>query len=138
VTDFNRPILIVDDVPTFRQLMSSLLLTIGYDTIIEAKDGQEAMAILIKFEKMNDPIYAVISDWNMPIVGGLELLKMIRVSGVKDIENVPFLMVTTNNEKENVLEAVEQGADNYLVKPVTLESLELKLKKVLLFKKAIH
>ena len=117
-------ILIVDDFATMRKVIRNLLKQVGYDNIIEAENGEAALTVL-KSQKID----FVISDWNMPNMTGLELLKAVRADG--ELCKMPFLMVTAEALKDNVVEAVKAGVNNYIVKPFTAEVLNEKMEKIL-------
>ncbi|MBP9708373.1 MAG: chemotaxis response regulator CheY [Oligoflexales bacterium] len=117
-------ILVVDDFPTMRRIVRTLLKQNGFHNIVEAENGQLALQTL---DKEGD-IEMVVSDWNMPEMTGLELLKTLRAS--KKYKDLPFLMVTAEAEKENIIEAVKSGVSNYVVKPFTGQILKEKLDKV--------
>jgi two-component system chemotaxis response regulator CheY len=117
-------ILVVDDFATMRKVIRNLLKQIGYENVVEAENGQVALRIL-KSQKID----FIVSDWNMPTMSGLELLKAVR--GDEDLNKTPFLMVTAEALKENVVEAVKAGVNNYIVKPFTAEVLEEKIKKII-------
>ena len=117
-------ILVVDDFPTMRRIVKTLLRQLGYTNIIEAEDGELAYKLL----KATPDIEFIVSDWNMPNMTGLELLKAVR--GDKDLKDTPFIMVTAEGQKENVVEAVKAGVDNYIIKPFTPETFQEKLEKI--------
>ena len=117
-------ILVVDDFATMRKVIRNLLKQIGYENVVEAENGQIALRTL-----QSQKIDFVISDWNMPNMSGLELLKAVRAD--EDLKKTPFLMVTAEALKENVVEAVKAGVNNYIVKPFTAEVLEEKIKKII-------
>lgn len=116
-------ILIVDDFATMRKVIRNLLKQIGYENIVEAEDGVMALA-----ELRSQKIEFVISDWNMPNMTGIELLREVRAD--ESLSKTPFLMVTAESLKENVVEAVKAGVDNYIVKPFTAELLNEKIGKI--------
>ena len=122
--DKNIKILLVDDFATMRKVIKNLLKQSGYNNIVEAEDGVDALKVL-KAEKVD----FVISDWNMPNMTGLELLKAVRADS--DLSGLPFLMVTAEGLKENVVLAVKAGVSNYIVKPFTAEVLNAKIEKIL-------
>jgi len=124
IHDKRIKILIVDDFATMRKVIRNLLKQIGYENIVEAENGQIAMRVL-----QSQKIDFVISDWNMPTMSGLELLKAVRAD--EELKKTPFLMVTAEALKENVVEAVKAGVNNYIVKPFTAEILEEKIKKII-------
>ncbi len=122
--DTSIKVLIVDDFATMRRILKNILKQIGFKNIHEADDGTTAIEVL---EKIN--INLIISDWNMPKMTGLELLKHVRADA--QYKKVPFLMVTAEAQKQNVIEAVQAGVSNYVVKPFTAEAISEKLAKIL-------
>jgi two-component system, chemotaxis family, chemotaxis protein CheY len=126
VIDLSIKVLVVDDFATMRKIIRNVLKQIGFEDIVEAEDGAAALRI-IKREKVG----LVVTDWNMPNMCGLELLRNIRQS--PGCAEVPVLMVTAEGLKENVLEAVKAGVSNYVVKPFTAEVLQEKIENI--FKK---
>lgn len=116
-------ILIVDDFPAMRRIIKNILRQLGYNHIIEAEDGALALAKL-----QQEKIDFVISDWNMPNMTGLDLLKAIRADA--KLQHIPVLMVTAEALKENVIEAVKAGVNNYIVKPFTPETLQEKMEAI--------
>ncbi|MHB1664221.1 MAG: chemotaxis response regulator CheY [bacterium] len=121
--DLSMKILVVDDFSTMRRIIKNILKQIGFTDIDEAENGQVALS------KINDNSYdLVVSDWNMPEMTGIELLKAVRAS--EAIKDTPFLMVTAEAKKENVVEAVKAGVNNYIVKPFTAEVLQEKIEKI--------
>jgi len=121
--DKNMKMLVVDDFATMRKVVRNLLKQVGYENIVEAEDGAIALRVL-KTQKID----FVISDWNMPNMNGLELLKAVRADD--DLGKTPFLMVTAEALQENVIAAVKAGVSNYIVKPFTAEVLNDKIKKI--------
>lgn len=121
-------ILVVDDFPTMRKIVKSVLKQLGYYNIREAEDGQMALSVL-RDETNN--IEFVISDWNMPNMTGIELLKSVRTDA--KLKHLPFLMVTAEADKDNIIEAVKSGVSNYIVKPFNATTMKEKLDKI--FKK---
>ncbi len=117
-------ILIVDDFQTMRKIIKNALHEIGFANIFQAENGLGAIEVL-KNEKIN----LIISDWNMPEMSGIELLKEVRNS--EKWKDMPFLMVTAEGQKENVIEAVKHRVNNYIVKPFTPATLAEKLHLVL-------
>jgi two-component system chemotaxis response regulator CheY len=121
--DLNMNILIVDDFATMRRILKNILRQIGFTNILEADTGKAALAELKK-----QPIDLILCDWNMPEMSGLELLQNLRSDdGLKDI---PFVMVTAEAKKENIMEAVKAGVNSYIVKPFTVETISEKLGKI--------
>lgn len=117
-------ILIVDDFPTMRKIVKTVLKQLGYTRITEAEDGAEGLEIL----KTNSSIQFVVSDWNMPNMTGIELLKEVRKN--PKLKHLPFLMVTAEADKENIVEAVKSGVSNYIVKPFNAQTMKEKIDKI--------
>ncbi|GAU09050.1 chemotaxis response regulator CheY [Desulfoplanes formicivorans] len=122
-THTNMRILVVDDFSTMRRIIKNILRQLGYNNIVEADDGSTGWDILNK-----DKIDFIISDWNMPIMSGIELLKKVRAS--EEFADLPFLMVTAEAQQENIIEAVQAKVSNYIVKPFTAETLGQKIDKI--------
>jgi two-component system chemotaxis response regulator CheY len=116
-------VLIVDDFLTMRRIVRKILRDLEFENIIEAEDGTAALDVL-KTTKID----LIVSDWNMPKMTGLELLKEVR--GSDKFKDTPFLMVTAEAQKENIVEAVKARVSNYIVKPFTAATLEEKLAKI--------
>ncbi|CUS93368.1 chemotaxis response regulator CheY [Candidatus Kryptonium thompsonii] len=116
--------LVVDDSPTMRRIVINALKNIGYTDIVEAEDGKDALAKLYA-----ERIDFIITDWNMPNMGGLELTKAVRSDA--NFANIPILMVTTRAMKEDVLEALQARVNNYIVKPFTPQILKEKIEQIL-------
>ena len=115
--DQNMKILTVDDFSTLRRIIRNMLRQLGYNNIVEAEDGAEALSLL-----QREKVDFVISDWNMPHMNGLDLLKAIRADD--NLKPLPVLLVTAEALKENVVEALKAGVNNYVVKPFTAETLK--------------
>ncbi len=121
--DYRMKVLIVDDFATMRKIVRNILKQIGFEDITEAEDGSAALQVL-----KNETIGLVVTDWNMPNMTGLDLLRNIRQD--PKIGQTPVLMVTAEGLKENVLEAVKAGVNNYVVKPFTAEILQEKIEAI--------
>ncbi|MFQ5427418.1 MAG: chemotaxis response regulator CheY [Thermodesulfobacteriota bacterium] len=123
MADANMKILVVDDFATMRKIIKNLLRELGYTNVEEAEDG--AMAL----EKLKEGGFNfIITDWNMPNMPGIELLKAVRqTEGIKDM---PVLMVTAEAEKEKVVAAVQAKVNNYVVKPFTAAVLKEKIDSI--------
>lgn len=117
--------LVVDDSLTMRRIVVNSLKNLGYNDFVEAADGQEA---LIKLDS-DKTINFVITDWNMPVLSGLELTKGIR--GNAGFANIPILMVTTRGVKEDIIEALQAKVSNYIIKPFTPQVLKEKIDQIL-------
>lgn len=122
--DTSIKVLVVDDFATMRRILKNILKQLGFVNITEADDGTTALEEL---KKNNYDL--IISDWNMPKMTGLDLLKQVRSDDA--LKEIPFLMVTAEAQKQNVIEAVQAGVSNYVVKPFTAEAISDKLKKIL-------
>ncbi len=116
-------VLIVDDFSTMRRIIKNILRQLGFNNIVEADDGSAAWEVLTK-----DQIEFIISDWNMPQMTGIELLRKVRAS--EEFADLPFLMVTAEAQQENIIEAVQAKVSNYIVKPFTAETLGEKINKI--------
>lgn len=112
--------LIVDDSPTMLRIIRNALREIGYDDIVEAEDGEDALE---KLEE-NDPDF-VVTDWNMPNMNGVDLSSNIR--NHPEYSDLPILMITTRGMKEDVKTAMKAEVNNYIVKPFEPEVLEEKI-----------
>lgn len=123
MADKNMRILVVDDFPTMRRIVRSLLKELGYNNVDEAEDGQDGLAKL-----RAGGFQFVVSDWNMPNLDGLEMLRQIRADDA--LKALPVLMVTAEARKENIIAAAQAGANGYVVKPFTAATLEEKLNKI--------
>lgn len=117
-------IIAVDDSPTMRRIIINTLKRAGYENVIEATDGKDALAKM-KVEQVN----FVITDWNMPEMDGLAFVTQIR--STDEFKNLPVLMVTTRSVKEDIVEAMKAGVNNYIVKPFTPETLKAKIDQIL-------
>ena len=116
-------ILVVDDFSTMRRIVKNILQQLGFTNIVEAEDGKVA------FQRMqNGDVEFVVSDWNMPHMMGIDLLRAVR--GDAKMRETPFLMVTAESQKENVMEALQAGVSNYIIKPFTADTLEQKLTQI--------
>lgn len=123
MTKTDLKFLVVDDFSTMRRIVRNLLKELGYGNVDEAEDGVMALHKLRTGE-----FNFVVSDWNMPNMTGIDLLKEIRADGV--LKHLPVLMVTAEARKENIIEAAQAGANGYVVKPFTAATLEEKLNKI--------
>ncbi len=116
--------LVVDDFSTMRRIIKNLLRDIGYTDVVEAEDGKQALSQI-----KSSQIDFVVTDWNMPNMTGLELLKEIRKE--KGFDELPVLMVTAESRKEQIVEAAKSGVNGYIVKPFNAQTLREKLDKIL-------
>lgn len=116
-------VLVVDDAATMRRIVKGLLRELGFHNVREAENGSLALEEL-KRKKAD----LVVSDWNMPVMMGIDLLRAIRADA--ELKATPVLMVTAEAKKENLMEALQAGVSNYIVKPFTAKTLEEKLNKI--------
>lgn len=123
--DTKTKILIIDDMLTMRKIVAKTLKEIGFTDITEAADGQLAWKAMCSSEV---PFGLIISDWNMPNLTGLELLKKVRTD--VRFKKTPFMLVTAEAEQHQVAEALRSGVDQYVMKPFNTETLTTKLEMV--------
>jgi two-component system chemotaxis response regulator CheY len=123
MADKTLKILVVDDFSTMRRIVRNLLKELGYTNVDEAEDG------VVALQKLKGSNFQfVVTDWNMPNMTGIELLRAIRADVA--LKNLPVLMITAEAKKENIIEAAQSGASGYIVKPFTAGTLEEKLNKI--------
>ena len=121
--DLTMKVLVVDDFGTMRRIVKGILSQVGFSNISEAEDGEKALIALRKGQ------YGfVVTDWNMPNMTGIELLKAIRCD--PKLSATPVLMVTAEADKQNILDAAKAGVTNYIVKPFTVETMQTKIEKI--------
>lgn len=123
MADPSMKILVVDDFATMRKIIRNLLTQLGYKNVFDADDGTTALEQL-----KTDKFDFIISDWNMPKMSGLDLLKSVKAND--DLKNIPFMMVTAEALKENIIAAIQAGANDYIVKPFNASTLEEKIKTI--------
>ena len=116
-------VLVVDDFATMRKVVRNMLRQMGIDNVSEAENGDEGFRMAKAGE-----FGLIVSDWNMPIMTGLEFLKAVRAD--ENTTTTPFLMVTAEALKENIIQAIQAGASNYIVKPFTPQVFEEKLSAI--------
>jgi len=121
--DKNMKILIVDDFSTMRRIIKNLLRDLGFTNTTEADDGSTALPML-----KNGNFDFVVTDWNMPNMQGIDLLRAIRAD--PELKKLPVLMVTAEAKREQIIEAAEAGVNGYIVKPFTAETLQEKINKI--------
>jgi two-component system chemotaxis response regulator CheY len=112
--------LIVDDSKTMRRIIKNSLKQIGFEDTIEAENGKEALKIYMDSD-------IILTDWNMPEMDGLEFVKRVRAQD----KNIPILMVTTKASNDDIVEAIKNGVNNYIVKPFTPQTLKEKIESLL-------
>ena len=116
--------LVVDDFSTMRRIVKNLLHDLGYQNVTEADDGNTALPIL-----KSGGVDFLITDWNMPGMPGLDLLKAVRADA--QLAKLPVLMLTAEAKREQIIEAAQAGVNGYVIKPFTAETLKEKLEKIL-------
>ncbi|MBL1457184.1 MULTISPECIES: chemotaxis response regulator CheY [Methylophaga] len=121
--DKNMKILIVDDFSTMRRIIKNLLRDLGFNNTIEADDGLTALPILNA-----GGIDFLVTDWNMPGMQGIDLLKTVRAD--PKLATLPVLMVTAETKREQIIEAAQAGVNGYIVKPFTAATLKEKIEKI--------
>ncbi len=123
MADKNMKFLVVDDFSTMRRIVRNLLKELGYTNVDEAEDG------VVGLQKLKGSNFQfVITDWNMPNMTGIELLRAVRAD--QGLKHLPVLMITAEAKKENIIEAAQSGASGYIVKPFTAATLEEKMSKI--------
>lgn len=127
--DKNYPVLVVDDFSTMRRIIKTALKQMGIEDVTEAEDGKIALQKL----KLKD-FKLIISDWNMPNLMGIDFLRRVRAD--EKYKHIPFLMVTAEARKDNVLEAAKAGVSNYITKPFTAEDLQKKIENIVVKQQA--
>jgi two-component system, chemotaxis family, chemotaxis protein CheY len=123
--DKNMKILVVDDFSTMRRIVRNLLVELGFSNplIQEADDGENALVLL-----RSQPFDLVVTDWNMPNMTGIDLLRAIRAED--SLKGLPVLMVTAENNRDQIIAAAQAGVNGYIVKPFTAVTLKEKLTKI--------
>jgi len=124
----NQKILIVDDMSTMRKIIKNMLSKMGCKDLHEADDGAPAWEQLQQAHEAGQPYQFIVSDWNMPGLTGLDLLKNIRSD--ERFKTLPFLMITAEAEQANVIIAVKAGVSNFIVKPFSIVTLKEKIDKI--------
>jgi len=121
--DKNMKILIVDDFSTMRRIIKNLLRDLGFTNTVEADDGLTAIPIL-----NSGSIDFLVTDWNMPGMTGIDLLRHVRAD--EKLRSLPVLMVTAEAKREQIIEAAQAGVNGYVVKPFTALALKEKIEKI--------
>ena len=121
--DPSMKVLVVDDMVTMRRIVKNILKQLGFGNVDEAENGQEALQKL-----KADTFGFVVSDWNMPVMTGIDMLRAIRAD--EKLKAIPVLMVTAEAQQSNLIEAVKAGVSNYIVKPFTAETMQEKIAKI--------
>ena len=133
--DGNKPkILVIDDMSTMRTIVKNMLKKIGFTNIEQANDGNTAWPMITEALATDAPFDFIVSDWNMPIMTGIDLLKKVRAH--QELKKIPFLMVTAESEQSSVVEAVQAGVSNFVIKPFDQVMLKDKIAKIFANNKA--
>ncbi len=122
--------LVVDDARTMRRIVVSSLASLGFDGIVEAENGLDALEKL-KTNKVD----FIITDWNMPVMNGLDFIKNVKSDPL--YSSIPILMVTTRGNKEDIVAALRAKVDNYVIKPFSASTLKSKIEDVMAKKQAV-
>jgi two-component system chemotaxis response regulator CheY len=120
--------LVVDDFATMRKIIKKVLSELGYTNIEEADDGSTAWPLIQEAHTKGQPFQFIVSDWNMPQMQGIALLKNCRADA--RFKDLPFMLVTAESEQKQILEAAKAGVSNYVVKPFNSVTLKQKLEQV--------
>ena len=126
--DTKMKVLIVDDMQTMRKILKNMMVKMGCTDVHEADDGIPALKLIQEAEKNGEPFKFIMSDWNMPGMTGLDLLKNLRAD--EKFKKLPFLMITAEGEQANVITAVKAGVSNFVVKPFSVNVLQEKINKI--------
>lgn len=120
--------LVIDDFATMRKIIRKILTELGYSQIEEADDGEVALTLIQKAQAEGKPYQFIISDWKMPKMLGIDLLRICKAD--PQLKNIPFILVTAESEESQVLEAMKAGVSECAVKPFNASILDAKLKNV--------
>ena len=120
--------LVVDDFATMRKIIKKVLNELGYTNVEESDDGKNALPIIHAAHDAGKPFQFVISDWNMPGMQGIDLLKACKAD--PRFKTMPFMLVTAESEQKHILEAAKAGVSDYVVKPFNSATLKAKMERV--------
>lgn len=123
-------ILLVDDFSMVRASIKNILKDLGITNIHEAKDGQQGLDMLAEAQSKNEPFDLVFCDWNMPNMSGIDMLK--EVKSRPELSDLPIVMVTAERDRANVVQALKQGAKDYVVKPFNKAQISKKIERILM------
>lgn len=124
----NTLFLLVDDMEPLRRVVRAMLKNLGYLNVLEASSGQQALQVLEKTFVIGKPVNVILSDWQMPAMTGIEFLEVVRTT--EQYAHLPFLMITAEGQREQIIAAIQAGVSSYLMKPISAAMLEDKLKAV--------
>jgi two-component system chemotaxis response regulator CheY len=121
--DLSVKVLVVDDILSMRHIVKRALMDIGFQDIQDAHNGEEGL------KKLKEGGFGLLLlDWNMPVMSGIDVLRTVRLD--QDIHSLPVIMITAEAKAEQIMEAIQAGASDYLVKPFSTQTLQEKLEKV--------
>lgn len=120
--------IVIDDFATMRKIIKKVLSELGYNNIDEAEDGAKALPLIQQSVSEGKAYKCIISDWNMPNMQGIDLLKACKADG--NLKSIPFILVTAEGEQKQIIEAAKAGVSDYVVKPFNAQTLKEKLQKV--------
>ncbi len=120
--------LVVDDFATMRKIIKKVLNELGYTNVEEADDGKTALPMVQAANAAGQPYGFIISDWNMPGMQGIDLLKACKAD--PNSKSIPFMLVTAESEQKHILEAAKAGVSDYVVKPFNSTTLKAKMERV--------
>lgn len=124
----NTKFLVIDDFATMRKIIRKILIELGYSHVEEADDGATALPMIQAAHEAGQPFQFIISDWNMPKMLGIDLLRSCKAD--PRFAKIPFMLVTAESEQKQILEAAKAGVSDYVVKPFNAATLKAKLEKV--------
>ena len=123
--DASKYVLVVDDFATMRRIVIACLKSAGFVNILEAEDGAKGLMLA---KTIGDGLTLIVSDWNMPNMDGIEMLRALKAD--PKLRHIPVMMVTAEAKKENIIEAARSGASSYIIKPFTPDTFGEKIKKL--------
>lgn len=124
----NTKFLVIDDFATMRKIIKKILTELGYSRVEEADDGAVALPLIQQAHEAGQPFQFIISDWNMPKMLGIDLLRACKAD--TRLNKIPFMLVTAESEQKQILEAAKAGVSDYIVKPFNAATLKVKLERV--------
>jgi two-component system, chemotaxis family, chemotaxis protein CheY len=124
----NTKFLVVDDFATMRKIVKKVLDELGYKNVVEAVDGKNALEVLNDCQARNEPVQFIISDWNMPNMLGIDLLKACKNDD--KFKSIPFMLVTAESEQTQIVDAAKAGVSEYVIKPFNAVTLKTKIERV--------
>jgi len=126
--DFSMRVLVVDDMAVMRKMVKKILKDLGFAKVDDSANGKIAFEMIKDAHATGSPFQFIVSDWNMPEMSGIELLQKIRAD--ETFKKLPFLMVTAEGEKDNLIIAIKAGVTNFIIKPFTPDVFREKVEKI--------